>query len=91
MGPGAEVGEELDRASLTSSFDRGTAEGFRARQPLQGSGFLGGKKWSSSALLMATGWETPRTEWNLGVLLGVTSCLAVHILFEKGLGRRSPQ
>jgi len=40
-------------------------------------GFLGGKKWSSSALLIATGPEASGREGNLGGSLGATSCLAV--------------
>jgi len=33
-GPGAEEGEDLERASLISSLVRGVAEGFFVRRPL---------------------------------------------------------
>jgi len=73
-GPGAEEGEDLESASLISPFVRGVAEGFFLRRPLLGRGSLGGRKWSSSALLIATGSETLGREGNLGVFLGATSC-----------------
>jgi len=78
-GPGAEEGEDLERASLISSLNRGTDEGSRLRRSLLGRGSLGGKKWSSSALLIVTGSEAPGREGNLGVCLGATSCLAVYM------------
>ena len=56
-GPRAEEGEDLERARLISSPVRGVAEGFFFRRPLLGRGSLGGKKWSRSALLIATGPE----------------------------------
>jgi len=76
-GPGAEEGELLERASLTSSLVRGVAEGFLDRRPLPGRGSLGGKKWFRSALLIAIGSEAPGREGNLGVFLGATSSFAV--------------
>jgi len=90
-GPGAEEGEDLERASLISSGVRGAAEGFLVRRPLLGRGFLGGKKWSSSALLIATGPEASGREGNLGVFLGATSCLAVQMLFGEAFARKSAQ
>jgi len=90
-GPGAEEGEDLERASLISSSVRGVAEGFFFRRPLLGRGFLGGKKWSRSALLIATGLEASGKEGNLGVLLGATSCLAVHMLSGEVFARKSAQ
>ena len=47
----------MERASLISSLVRGVAEGFFFRRPLPGRGSLEGKKWSSNALLIATGFE----------------------------------
>jgi len=41
-GPGAEVGELLERASLISSVVREGAERFLSSRPLQGRGSLGG-------------------------------------------------
>ena len=75
--PGAEEGEDLERASLISSGVRWGAEGFFLSRPLLGRGSLGGKNWSSSALLIATGPEASGRERNLGVFLRATSCLAV--------------
>jgi len=42
-GPGAEEGEDLERANLISSLVRGVPEGFFFRCPLLGRGSLGGK------------------------------------------------
>jgi len=58
---------------------------------LHGSASLGGKKWSSSALLMETGSEALGREGNLGVCLEATSCFAVHMLFGEVLARNSAQ
>jgi len=90
-GPGAEEGEDLERASLISSSVRGVAEGFLFRRPLLGRGSLGGKKWSRSALLIATESEASGREGNLGVFLGATSCLAVYLLFGEVFARKSAQ
>jgi len=90
-GPGAEEGEDLERASLISSSVRGVAEGFLFRRPLLGRGSLGGKKWSRSVLLIATGLEVLGREGNLGVFLGATSCLAVHMLSGEVIARKSAQ
>jgi len=90
-GPGAEEGELLERASLISSFVRGEADGFFARHPLLRRGFLGGKKWFRSALLIATGSEASGREGNLGVFLGATNCLAVQILSREVFARKSAQ
>jgi len=90
-GPGAEEGEDLERASLISSLVRGVAEGFFFRRPLLGRGSLGGKKWSRSASLIASGFEASGREGNLGVFLGATNCLAVHILFGEVFARKSAQ
>jgi len=81
----------LERASLTSSLVRGVAEGFSFRRPLLGRGSLGGKKWSRSALLIATGPEASGREGNLGVLLGMRSCLAVQMLSGEVFARKSAQ
>jgi len=43
-GPGAEEGEDLERASLISSLVRRVAEGFLFRRPLLGRGSLGGEE-----------------------------------------------
>jgi len=88
-GPGAEAGEDLERASLISSSVRGVAERFFFRRPLLGRGSLGGKKWPRTASLMATGSEASGMEGNLGVFLGATSCLAVHMLFGEVFARKS--
>jgi len=90
-GPGAEEGQDLERTSLISSAVRGAAEGFLGRRPLLGRGSLGGKKWSSSALLIATGPEGLGREGNLRVFLGATSCLAVQMLFGEVFARKSTQ
>ena len=90
-GPGAEEGEDLESASLISSFVRGVAEGFFLRRPLLGRGSLGGKKWSSSALLIATGSEVLGREGNLGVFLGATNCLAVEMFSGELFARKSAQ
>jgi len=90
-GPGAEEGDDLERASLTSSAVRGAAEGFLLRRPLLGTGSLGGKKWSSSALIFATGPEASGREGNLGVFLGATSCLALQMLFGEVFARKTAQ
>jgi len=90
-GPGAEEGEDFERASLISFLVRGVAEGFFLRQPLLGRGSLGGKKWSRSALLIATGSESSGKDGNLGVFLGATSCLAVQMLFGEIFARKSAQ
>ena len=74
-----------------SSWVRGVAEGFFFRRPLLGRGYLGGKKWSSSALLIATGPEAWGREGNLGVFLRATSCLAVHMLSGEVFARKSAQ
>jgi len=83
--------EDLERASLISLDIRGAAEGFLVRRPLLGSGSLGGKKWSSSALLIATGPEASGSEGNLGVFLSATNCLAVQMLFGEAFARKSAQ
>ena len=70
---------------------KGRAEGFFVRRPLPGKGSLGGKKWSTSALLIATGPEASRREGNLGVFLGATSCLAVQMLFGDVFATKSVQ
>jgi len=88
-GPGAEEGEDLERASLISSSVRKMAEGFLFKQRLLGRGSLGGKKWSRSALLIATGSEASGREGNLGVFLGATSCFAVHMLSGEVLAMKS--
>jgi len=88
-GPRAEEGADLERASLISSPVRGVDEGSLFRRSLLGRGSLGGKKWPRSALLIATGLETSRREGNLGVFLGATSCLAVHMLFGEVFARKS--
>jgi len=90
-GPGAAEGEDLERGSLISSSVRGVAEGFFFRQPLLGRGSLWGKKWSRSALLIATGSEASVKEGNLGVFLGATSCLAVHMFSGELFARKSVQ
>jgi len=90
-GPGAEDGEDLERASLISSLVRGVAEGLFFRRPLPGRGSSGGKKWSRSALLIATGFEASGREGNLGVFLGATSCLAVQMWFGEVFARKSAQ
>jgi len=81
----------LERASWISSVVRGEAEGFLLRRPLPGRGSLGGKKWSSSALLIATGPVASGREGNLGVCLGATNCLAVQMLFGEVFARKSAQ
>ena len=81
----------MERVSLISSLVRGVAEGFFVRRPLLGRGLLGGKKWSSSALLIVTGFEASEREGNLGVFLGATSCLAVQMLLGEGFARKSAQ
>ena len=58
---------------------------------LPGRASLGGQKWSSSARLMETGSEAPGREENLGVFLGATSFLALHMLFGEVLARKSAQ
>ena len=90
-GPGAEEGEDLERASLTSSSVRGGAELFFSRRPLLGRGSFGGKKWFRSALLIATGSVALGREGNLGVFLGATICLAVQMLFGEVDARKSAQ
>ena len=82
LGPGAGEGEGEDvlRACLISSLVRGGAKRSRDRCPLGGTGSFSGKKWSRRALLIDTGSEAPRREGNLGVFLGATYCLAVHML-----------
>jgi len=70
---------------------RGVAEGFLFRRPLLGRGSLGGKKWSRSALLIATGFEASGREGNLGVFFRATSCLAVQMLFREVLPRKLAQ
>jgi len=65
--------------------------GFFLRQPLPGRGSFGGKKWSRSALLIATGFEASAREGNLGVFLGATSCLAVQMLCGEVFARKSAQ
>jgi len=54
-------------------------------------GALGGKKCSSSALLMPTRSPASRSEGNQGVFLGATSCLAVQVLLGEVLARKSAQ
>jgi len=90
-GPGAEEGEDLERASLISSLVRGVAEGFLFRRPLRGRGSLAGKKWSRSAWLIATGLEVSGREGNLGVFHGATTCLAVHMLSGEVFASKSAQ
>jgi len=90
-GPGADEGEDLERVSLISSLVRGVAEGSLFRQPLLGRGSCGGKKWSRSTLLIATGLEASGREGNLGVFLGTTSCLAVHMLSGEVFARKSSE
>ena len=81
----------MEWASLISSDVRGAAEGLLLRRPLLGRGSLGGKKWSSSALLIATGPEALGREGNLGVFLGATRCFAVQMLFGEAFARKSAQ
>jgi len=80
-------GELLERASLISSLVRGVAEGFFVRHPLLGRGSLGGKKWFKSGLFTTTGSEASGRQGNLGVFLGVTSCLAFEMLFGEVFAR----
>ena len=68
---------------LISSSVSGVAEGCLFRRPLLGRSSLEGKKWSRSALLIATRFEVSGREGNLGVFLGPTSCLAVQMLFGR--------
>jgi len=89
--PGAEEGENLERASFTSSVVWGAAEGFLLRRPLLGRRYLGGNKSSSKALLMATGPEVWGREGTPGVFLGATSCLAVQMLLGEVFVRKLPQ
>ena len=79
----------MERAILISSDVRGTAVGFLLRWPLLGRGSLEEKKWSSTALLIATCPEASGREGNLGVYHGATSCLAVQMLFGEALARKS--
>ena len=88
-GPGAEDGEDLQRASLISSLVRGVTEGFYCTRPMLGRGSLGGKKLSRWALLIATGFEASGREGNLGVFLGATNCLAFQMLFREVFARIS--
>jgi len=81
----------LERAVLISADFRVAAEGFFVRRPLLGRGFLGGKKWSSSAFLIATGPEPSGREGNLEVFLGATSSLADQMLFGEAFARKSAQ
>jgi len=81
----------LEKASLIFSDIRGAAERFLVRRALLGRGLLGGKKWSSSALLIATGQEASGKEGNLGVFLRGTNCLAVQMLFGEAFVRKSAQ
>ena len=67
------------------------AKEFFFRRPLLGRGSLGGKKWSWSALLIATGSEASGRKGNLVVFLGATSCLAVHMLSGEVFARKSAQ
>jgi len=70
---------------------RGTAEGFFDRRPLLGRGLLGGKKWSSSAWLIAPGPEASGRDGNLGVFLEATSSLAAQMLFGVVFASKSAQ
>jgi len=65
------------------------AEGSLMGRPLLGRGSWGGKKRSSSPLLIVTGSQAPGREGNLGVFLWATSCLAVQMLFGEVLVRKS--
>jgi len=71
--------------------ERGGAEGFLWRWPLVGRGSLGGKKWSSSALLIATGpeaFEVPKLGLSRdGVGVGVWSFLALWVAFVNSFRR----
>ena len=92
-GPGAEEGEDLERASLISLAVRGAAEGFLVRGPLLGRGSLGGKKWSNSALFIATGPEASWREGNLVVFSGrpvawPSRCCSGRFLQENRPSRR---
>jgi len=90
-GPGAEEGELLERASLISSLVRVVAEGFLLRRPLVGRGFLWGKKWFKSALLIATRSKASGREGNLGVFIRATSSLAVEMLCGEVFAKKSAQ
>ena len=87
----AEEAEDLLRASLISSAMRGGTAGSGDRPPLGGRGSFGGKKWSKRALLLDTRSVAPGKEGNLGVFLGATHRLAVHILWGVVLVRKSAQ
>ena len=67
------------------------AEGFFSRRPLPGRGSLGGKKWSRSALLIASEFEALGSEGNLGVFLRATSCLAIQMLSGEVFAKKSAQ
>jgi len=88
-GPGADEGEDLERASLIAALVRGVAEGHFFRRPLLGRGSLGGRKWSRSALLIAIGLEASGREGNLVVFLAANSSLAVHMLSGEVFARKS--
>jgi len=90
-GPGAEEGEDLERASLISSPVRGVDECCIFRRPLLDMGSLGGKKWSRRALLIATRPEASGREGDVGVFLGATSCFAVQMLFGEVFARKAAQ
>ena len=81
----------MERASLISSIVSGGAEGFFVRRPVAGRGSLGGKKWFRSVLLIATRSVASGREGNLGVFLGASNCLAVHMLFGETFARKSAQ
>ena len=81
----------MERASQIWSLNRGAAEGSFVRRPLPGRGFLGGKRWSSSAWLFVTWSGASGREGNLGAFLGATSCLAVQMLFGDVFVRKAAQ
>src|ERR1700712_407773 len=90
-GPGAEEGEDLARARAISSRRRGTTLGCLKSLPRGGGGGLGGKKGSSQAFVVDTGSSAPGMGGKRGVFLGVTNCLAVHMLCGVVLARKSAQ
>ena len=77
----------MERASLISSSDRGIAKGSGLRLPILGRGSLGGKKLSSSALLIVTGSEGRGREGNLGVFLGGDQLFGCPYVVRGGFGQ----
>ena len=90
-GPGAEEGEDLDRALVISSQVTAGTSAKTGHHVLHGWGASAGKKWRSRASLTSSGVLTPGNDGNLGTWCPAAMRLAFQTVRWSVLRRKSPQ